>query len=109
MEKLKAARAEIMKLGEAARNETDPVKKEARIAELRARLTEMDDRMQQEFKKRVEQAEKELPKLKAKLAEAEKNRAARIEEQVQRILAGESLRRPEGHPKRERKSPPPTL
>ncbi|MCC7300053.1 MAG: hypothetical protein IT583_03120 [Verrucomicrobia bacterium] len=114
MEKLKAHHAAMMKLGEAARNETDPVKKEALVAELRAKVTEGMDKMLAEYKKRVEQAEADLPKLKERLADAEKNKAARIEDQVKRILSGEMpMNRPEGKqpggPKHEgKKSAPPT-
>jgi hypothetical protein len=96
MEKMKAQHEELMKLGEAARKETDPAKKEILVGQLRVKLTEVADKMQAEGKKRLEQAEKELPRLREKLAEAEKNKAARIEEQVQRILAGEPLKKPEG-------------
>ena len=96
MEKMKAAHEELMKLGEAARSEADPVKKEALIAEIRAKLTAAADKMQAEMKKRLDQAEKELPKLKERMAEAEKNKATRIEEQVQRILSGQPLEMPQG-------------
>ena len=96
MEKMKAAHEALMKLGEAARNETDPAKKEALIGQLRTKLTENADNMLAEQKKRLEQAEKEVPKLKERMADFEKNKSARIEEQVQRILAGEPLKRPEG-------------
>lgn len=111
MEKMKATHEELKKIGEAARNETDPAKKEVLIGQLRAKLTEIADNMQAEGRKRLEQAEKELPKLKEKLAEAEKNKSARIEEQLQRILAGEPMRgpegkRPEGAPKKEGKKGP---
>jgi hypothetical protein len=95
-EKMKAQHEALMKLGEAARNETDPVKKEVLVAELRAKLTEIADKMQGEAKKRLEQAEKELPKLRERMAHSENNKAARIEEQLQRILAGEPLKGPEG-------------
>ena len=94
--KMKAQREEIMKLGEAARNETDPVKKEELIGQLRAKLTEAADKMQAEMQKRLDQAEKELPKLRERMADAEKNKTARIEEQLQKILAGEPLKGPEG-------------
>ena len=89
-EKMKAQREEIMKLGEAARNETDPAKKDALVAELRAKLTEIADKMQAEAKKRIAQAGEETGKLQQKVADYEKNKPARIEEQVQRILAGQS-------------------
>jgi hypothetical protein len=91
-EKMKAKREQLMKLGEAIRNETDPAKKESLIGELRAQLTEIADKMQAEGKKRLEQAEKDLSKLKERLADAEKNKAARIEEQIKRIIAGEPFR-----------------
>jgi hypothetical protein len=120
MEKMKAQHEALMKLGEAARNETDPVKKEALVAELRAKVTEMVEKGQAEMKKRLDQAEKELPRLKEKMAEAEKNKAARIEEHVQRVLSGEPMRgpdgkrpdgkRPDGAPKKEgKKLPPPPV
>jgi hypothetical protein len=103
MEKMKAQHEVLMKLGEAARNETDPVKKEALVAEIRTKVTEMVEKGQAEMKNRLEKAEQELPKLNARMAEAEKNKADRIEKQVQRILAGESFKgsdgkRPEGAP-----------
>ncbi len=96
IEKMKAHRDALMKLGEAARNETDPAKKEALIAQIRAKVTEGFDMMQAESKKRLDQAEKEMPKIKEKMAEFEKNKAARIEERVQQIVAGEPMKRPEG-------------
>jgi chromosome segregation ATPase len=114
MEKMKAQREEIRSIGEAARNETDPVKKEAQVAQLRAKLNEAADQMQADAKKRLEKAEQEIPKLKERMAEFEANRAVRIEEQIKRILAGEPLRgpegkRPDGAAKREHKkdTPPP--
>lgn len=96
VEKMKAQHEALMKLGDMARNETDPVKKEALVAELRAKVTELIEKAQAEAKTRLEKAEQELPKLKEKIAEAEKNKADRIEKQVQRILAGEPPKRPEG-------------
>ena len=91
MEKMKAQHEELMKMGEAARNETDPVKKEILVGQLRAKLTEIADKMQAEAKKRLDQVEKELPKLKERIADYENNKAARIEDQVKRILAGQPL------------------
>ena len=95
-EKMKARHEELAKLSEAARNETDPAKKEVLVGQLRAKLTAMADERQVEMKKRIDNAENELPKLKERLAESEKNQSANIEKQVQRILAGESTERPEG-------------
>jgi hypothetical protein len=96
IEKMKAQHEELMKMGEAARNETDPAKKEILVGQLRAKVTEIADKMQAEAKKRLDQAEKELPKLRERLADAEKNKTTRIEEQVQRILAGQPLAQHEG-------------
>lgn len=112
MEKMKAQREALMKLGEAARTETDPAKKEILVGQLRAKVTEMNEKTLAELKKRVEQADQEMPKLKERLANAEKNKAARIEEQVQKILKGEPITKPEGKrpegasPKKEGKKAP---
>ncbi len=113
-EKIKAQHEALMKLGDMARNETDPVKKEALVAELRTKLTEIADKIQAEAKKRLEKAEQDLPKLRERLAEAEKNKTARIEEHVQRILSGEPLRGAdgkgsEGAPRKEGKKPAPSV
>lgn len=96
IEKMKAQHEALMKMGEAARNETDPANKEILIGQLRAKLTEMADKMQADAKKRLDQVEKELPKLKGRIADYENNKAARIEDQVQRILAGQPLAQHEG-------------
>jgi len=117
-EQIEQARArghEMMKLGEAARNETDPVKKEALIAQLRANLNEMADRVQQMHEKRLEEAGRDLSHLKERAAEARKVRDERIEEHIQRILAGEQPgqgigRRPESPgEKRPGKGPKPPV
>jgi hypothetical protein len=96
MEKMKAQHEELMKMGEAARNETDPAKKEILVGQLRTKLTEIADKMQAEAKKRLDQVEKELPKLKERIADYENNKAARIEDQVKRILAGQPLAQHDG-------------
>lgn len=105
IEKMKAQHEALMKLGEAARNETDPVKKEALIAELRVKLVEIADKMQAEARKRLEQAGKEIANLQKRIDDYDKNKEARIEGQVQRILAGEPLREPEGKHKKDPKPP----
>jgi hypothetical protein len=102
-EKIKARHEELNKLGAAARNETDPAKKDVLVGQLRTKLTEMADERQAGMKKRIENAEQELPKLKERLAEAEKNKSDNIEKQVQRILAGEPIDQPKGAPKKEGK------
>ncbi|HNX53473.1 MAG TPA: hypothetical protein PKI68_06980 [Pontiellaceae bacterium] len=91
-EKMKAQREELNKLGAAARNETDPARKEALIAGLRAKLTAIADQRQAENKKRLEKAEQDLPKLKAQIEELEKNKTDRIEKQLQAILSGEPFK-----------------
>lgn len=95
-EKMKAQHEALMKLGEVARNETNPAKKEVLVGQLRTKLTEMADERQAGLKKRIDNAEQELPKLKERLAEAEKNKSARVEKQVQQILAGEPIEQPKG-------------
>jgi len=101
IEKMKARHEELKKLGDAARNETDPAKKELLVGQLRAKLTAMADERQANLKKRIDDAEKELPKLKERLAEAEKNKSANIEKRIQRILAGEPMDLPKGTSKKE--------
>lgn len=95
-EKMKAHHDEVMKLGAAIRNETDPAKKEALTAQLRAKVTEMVDQMLADQAKRLEQAEKEMPKLRERLADAQKNKDTRIEEHVQQIISGEKPKGPGG-------------
>jgi hypothetical protein len=106
MEKMKAMHEELMKLGEAARTEADPVKKEALVGELRTKLTAIADRIQAKQKKRLEQAGKEMEKLKKRIADYEANKSARIEEQIQRILAGEPLRASGEGPHKKGPKPP---
>lgn len=89
MERAKAQQEEVMKLGAAARAETDPAKKEILVGKLRVKLNEIADRMQQMHQKRLEEAGRDLSMLKERAAESQKNREQRIEEQIQRILAGE--------------------
>lgn len=110
MEKIKAQREAIDRLGEAARNESDPVKKEELIGQLRAELNKAADKMQQMHEKRLQQAEKELGRLRTRMEEAQKNRDPMIEKQIQRILAGEKPEPPEGafgkhRPKRDLEAP----
>ena len=96
MEKMRAERMATHKLAEAARNETDPVKKEQLIGQLREKLTAGADKMQAEFRKRLKKAEAEVGKMQARLADAETNREQRVEESLQKLLAGEPLERPKG-------------
>jgi hypothetical protein len=113
-EKIRAQFEEIRTLGEAARNEADPVKKKELVGQLRIKLTEGQQRMQAEFRKRIEKAEADLVKQRQRLDENEKNLPNRVEEQLQRILSGEGPQRgmggkgPKGDgPRPGRKGPPP--
>lgn len=108
MEQMKAARAELNALAASARSESDPVKKEALIGQLREKLTANAERMHEEFRKRLQKAESEVEKMKERLRDAEANQATRVEEHLQKILDGEALGKgPHGKGKRpERKGPP---
>lgn len=113
--KMKAHFEELRKLGQAARNEADPVKKEALISELRGKLTAGAERMQVEFRKRVEKAEADIVKMRKRLEEGEKNLSNRVEGHLKRILSGEPPQRGKGGregmgdgPLPGRKDPPPT-
>lgn len=87
--KMKAHFQAVQTLADQARNEVDPVKKEELIAQLRAKLTDGAEKMQNEFRKRLEVAEVEVKKMKKRLAEQEKGLEKRVEEQLQRLLSGE--------------------
>lgn len=96
MAKRKAIHEELKQLGEAARNESDPVRKQELVEQLRTRLTQISDEAIVRGQKKLEKAEKELKALQDKLANMEKNKSARIEEKIQRILAGEPMKGPDG-------------
>ncbi len=96
LQKIRAEREAVHKLAETARNETDPAKKAALVDELRAKLTEGSERMHAGFRKRLEKAEQGVEKMRERLAEAEKNKGQRIEQQVENLLAGKKPERPEG-------------
>lgn len=87
---------EIMEIGKAARNETDPVKQEELVGQLRDKLNQVADKMQKMHEKRLKQAEQEIGRLRERAKEMSANRDERIEEQIQKILAGERLGPPEG-------------
>lgn len=90
---MKANQEIIHQLAEAARAETDPAKKAVLVDQLRAKLTEGAQKMQAEFRKRLQTAEGEVSKMKERLAEAEKNMDKRVEEHLQKLLAGEKMER----------------
>jgi len=115
-QKIRAQRERIIALAKAARNETDEVHKAEIVKQLRAKLTEGAERMQEAFRKRLERAEKGVEKMRARLADAEKNREKKVEEHLQKLLSGEVPDPVPGHPEggryrkeRSRGSPPPTL
>jgi len=87
--KIKANYQAIQKLAAKARNETDPVKKEELIQQLRVKLTKSAARRQAEFRRRLEMAEADVVKMKKRLAEQEKDQGKRVEKQLERLLSGE--------------------
>ena len=95
MKQMKALHEEIRDLGGAARVETDEARKAEIVARLRNKLGEAADLMQIKQEQRLAQAEQRLADLKAKMDDAKANRAALIEEQVQRVLKGEKPQRPD--------------
>lgn len=84
----------IKGLADAARAESDPTRKAEVVDLLRAKLYEAADKMQAHQERRLAEAEERLARLKERVAYARENRAEMIEEQIQRILAGEPPRRP---------------
>ncbi|MBC8207359.1 MAG: hypothetical protein ISR85_04340 [Kiritimatiellales bacterium] len=86
---MKAHYEAIHSLAEAARAEADPVKKAELIEQLRAKLTEGAEKMQAEFSKRLENAEADVAEMKERLAKGEAEMAQRVEEHLQKLLAGE--------------------
>ncbi len=95
MEAMKANHKAIRELGQAARAETDPAKKEELVAQLRTKLGEVGDLMQKKWEERLSQAEERISDLKEKVEYSKANRDALIEEHVQRILSGERPQRPD--------------
>ena len=95
MEQMKADHKEIKALGEAARAVTNEAAKAEIVAQLRAKLGEVADRMQVMQEKRLAQAEEHLVALKAKIEDSKANRDKLIEEQVQRVLSGERPQHPD--------------
>lgn len=94
MEQMGATHRAIKALGEAARLETDPAKKAVLVEQLRAKLREAADLMQAHQEQRLAQAEERFAGLKEKIEYSKANRDGMIEEQIQRILAGQPPRRP---------------
>jgi hypothetical protein len=95
MEQMKADHKEIKALGEAARAVTNEAAKAEIVAQLRAKLGEVADRMQAHQEKRLAQAEERIADLKAKIEDSKTNRDKLLDEQVQRVLKGEKPQRPD--------------
>lgn len=95
MDQMRADHRAIKELGESARAETDPAKKAEIVAQLRAKLADVGARQLANQEKRLVQAEERLADLKAKIEYSKANREAMLDEQVQRVLAGERPMRPD--------------
>ena len=94
MEQMRKIHMEIRDLAGAARLETDEARKADLVARLRAKLGEATDLMLVKQEKRLAQAEERLADLKAKIEYSKTNREKLLDEQVQRVLAGEKPQRP---------------
>ena len=89
LRKMRAIHEEIRDLAGAARVETDPAKKTEIVARLRAKLGDVADFMQAKQEQRLAQAEERLGDLKERIEYAKAHRDEMLDNQVQRILAGE--------------------
>jgi len=101
-ETIKARREKIKNLAEAARAETDPAKKAELTETLRSELTEAAKKVQARFRERIEKVEKDLETMKARLEKAETQMDQRVEEKLQKILAGEQPGRRDDSSKKRR-------
>ncbi len=91
---IRAERDEIRDLVGAIRVETDETRKTELTAQLRAKLNVVADRMQEHHQKRLEEAEQRLDALRERIDDSIDNRDELIEEQIERLLAGERPGRP---------------
>jgi hypothetical protein len=89
-----AERDAIRDLVGAARLETDETKKAELVGQLRGKLSGIADRMQAHQEERLAQAEERFNALKERIEYARDHRDELIEEQLQRLLAGERPERP---------------
>jgi hypothetical protein len=92
---IRAQHQAIRELGRAARNETDEAKKAELVQELRDKLADVADRIQQHQETRLAQAEEHLAELKERIEYARDHRDELIEEHLQNILAGKRPARAE--------------
>ena len=93
-QQMRANHEEIRDLAGAARVETDEARKAEIVARLRTKLGEVADLMQAKQEQRLAQAEERLAGLKERIEYAKAHREEMLDEQVQRILAGERPARP---------------
>ncbi|MDD2239656.1 MAG: hypothetical protein PHO14_05825 [Kiritimatiellae bacterium] len=91
---IRAQHQAIRDLVGAARVETDDAKKAVLVEQLRTKLGAIADRVQAHQKERLAQAEERLTSLKERIAETDANRDTLIDEQIERLLAGERPGRP---------------
>ncbi len=94
MQSMRAIHEEIRDLAGAARVETDEAKKAELVSRLRAKLGEVADLIQAKQEQRLAQAEERLGGLKERIEYAKAHREEMLDEQVQRVLAGERPGRP---------------
>lgn len=95
MQSMRAIHEEIRDLAGAARIETDEAKKAEIVARLRAKLGEVADLIQAKQEQRLAQAEERLGGLKERIEYAKAHREEMLDEQLQRVLAGERPGRPD--------------
>ena len=91
---MRAQHQAIRDLVGAARFESDDAKKAELVDQLRTKLGAIADRVQAHQKERLAQAEERLASLKDRIATTDAERDTLIDEQIQRLLAGERPGRP---------------
>lgn len=91
---MRAEHQAIRDLVGAARVETDETRKAVLVEQIRAKLGAVADRVQAHQEARLAQAEAQFNALKARIEDARERRDEIIEDQIQRLLAGERPGRP---------------
>ncbi|HPC58737.1 MAG TPA: hypothetical protein PK689_07045, partial [Kiritimatiellia bacterium] len=91
---MRAEHQAIRDLVGAARVETDETRKAELVEQIRAKLGAVADRMQAHQEERLAQAEERFTALKERIEDARERRDEIIEDQIQRLLAGERPERP---------------
>ena len=88
-DEIRAEHRAIRDLAGAIRVESDEARKAELTEELRGKLGGITDRVQQHQRNRFRQAQEQLDELGQRIEQAEQNRDKLIDEQVQRLIAGE--------------------